>query len=42
MTMRRVGLRREGTECGVRLGLRRRRPQFEFDGENKGHDDSAI
>jgi hypothetical protein len=42
MMMRRVVLRREGTECGVWLGLRTRRPQLEFDGENKGHDDSAI
>jgi hypothetical protein len=42
MTMPRVVLRLRGTECGVRLGLRTRRPQFEFDRENEGHDDSAI
>jgi hypothetical protein len=42
MMMPRLVLRRVGTECGVRLGLRPRRPQFEFDGRNQGHDDSAI
>ena len=34
MTMPRLVPRREGTECGVRLGLRTRRPQFDFDREN--------
>jgi hypothetical protein len=33
MMMPRQVLRQEGTECGVWLGLRTRRPQFELDGE---------
>jgi hypothetical protein len=33
MTMPRLVLRQEDTECGVGLGLRTRRPQFDFDRE---------